>query len=309
MSDTNQRDMSHIKRPWVTWASVALLLLIIALTVYLVYLAMIFMHASAPVASRFAMLIGIPGGWFIYFRFLLGILWVKVDGDEEVILQDTLNLTTGDLEGQTDNLHIPKGMRSLGGPGYRAKSPFEEIKIRLPVKKEEEGGDVKCNDKSSDTYELSYSFTYSRIRGRYSVIGAFYDEDEAVRTLKAIVESTIEGEFMKAKDGRDIRSNLQGFNENLSGIMGGDRKIDDSEIRCGLYITGIIITKIDEDDATRKKNQAASLTKTVQEALDGLSKGSVLEGVNPNLRLATIHGVEVKIIDGLPPGATGNINV
>jgi len=310
----NQRDMSHVPASdGVLMASVMTLPILTVSMLAVVFFSMLFIHASTPIAAKWALWTGIPISWLIYFLFIFKAQWEYVSSDEEVILEDTASKSEIMID-QTDPLYIREGLRSIGGPGYRPKSIFEEVVKggRLKVKKKEIGDNVECDDANSGTYNLTYSLTYSRIRGRYSVIGAFYDEEEAVKTLKAIAQAAIEQKFSGLQDGREARADLEGFNKRLSEVMGGDREIHVDEIRCGFYITGVIVKKVDEESATKKRNQAATLTTAIRTALTNLTQQEGLKDVNPNLLMATaaslagveIKGVEVKIVNGLPPGSS-----
>ncbi len=279
-----------------------------------VYTVVVFMRFDPSVAEKLANWVGLPASWYIYFKFLLERFWIDV-ALEDVVLEDSFSFRNRKVGDQADPLALPSGLRSVGGPGFRAKGFFETVKTRLPVVSKEKNGGLEVDDKQTNTFNVSYSMTFTRVRGKFSVIGSTYKEEEAVKTLEAIVEARIEELFANEQDGRNIRASLDKRNEDLSKVLGGDRDISTEEIRCGFFITKLRIKTVDEAAATKQRNQTQALATAVNSAADALSKG-IGAGADPNLIMALAasaagvkgDGVKVSIVKGLEKGGTYNVS-
>jgi len=303
-----QADLAYIPSKRRAAVSIISLPITIMAAVGIVYWVVGFMRFDPSVAEKLALWVGLPASWFIYFKLLLERFWIAV-ALEEVILEDTFSFENRGIADQVDPLALPSGLRSIGGPGFRAKGFFENVKARLPVVSQEKSGSLEVDDQNTSTFNVKYSMTYTRVRGRYSVIGYTYKEEEAIKTLEAIVEAQIEELFANELDGRNIRAKLDERNKELSKVLGGDRSISHEEIRCGFFLTKIRIKTVDEAAATKQRNQAQALAVAVKEAAEALSQGAG-SGVDPNLLMALAasaagvkgDGVKVNIVKGLEKG-------
>ncbi len=308
------KKLSYESQFWRLTVSIMSLPITVYVIYKVVYTVVAFMQFDPSVAQRVAIWLGLPASWFVYFKLLLERFWIDV-ALEEVILEDTLSFRNKNIADQANPLAIPRGLRSVGGPGFRAKGFFENVKARLSVVSKEKGGSLEADDKQTNTFNVSYSMTITRVRGKYSVIGSTYKEEEAVKTLEAIVEARIEQLFANEDDGRNIRATLERRNEDLSKVLGGDREISTEEIRCGFFITKLQIKKIDETAPTKQRNQTQALAEAVNAAADALSKGAG-SGADPNLLMALAasaagvkgEGVKVNIVKGLEKGGSYNIS-
>ena len=280
----------------------------------IVYTVVAFMRFDPSVAERLAIWVGLPASWYIYFKFLLERFWIDV-ALEDVVLEDSFSFWNRNVGDQADPLALPSGLRSVGGPGFRAKGFFETVKTRLPVVSKEKNGSLEVDDQQTNTFNVNYSMTFTRVRGSYSVIGSTYKEEEAVKTLEAIVEAKIEQLFANEPDGRNIRATLERRNDDLSNVLGGDRDISPEEIRCGFFITKLRIRTVDEAAATKQRNQTQALASAVNSAADALAQG-IGAGADPNLVIALAasaagvkgEGVKVNIVKGLEKGGSYNIS-
>lgn len=311
------RDLSHEKSK--TWISITIGIVMLPLVPMVFFTILCLVYVPPTWAAWIAIPSGTISASLLYFIVLRDFLWIYVDGNYEVGLQSIFSRQEKlDEAGETGPITLPKGVRSIGGPGWRGKffeKPFlSPPSIKVKNRDISSATPILIEDMNGDFYQAKLTLTVKFLRGRYSILGWYTEKTVSDNALTATAQTWAESKFIK-KNGKDVLAFPEAFNKEMNEVLNGENGVSNEEIRCVHSIVAIKLSEIDEDAETKKRSQAKPKLLVFEESKkELLRKDPGMDPVMVNLLASQAAGLEIteafEIIDirGLTPGSNFHLS-
>lgn len=235
----------------------------------------IFMYLILDFPFAHAVLWGSLTFGLLYFGFLYKYFWNYTDRDKIQIVEKIFgNTKAGSTsESITNTITISKGVRALA-PGLNAilfeRKLGDEIDTTQTTLCTVTIPEVK--DNTGNYFTVSLTAPLAPITGRFAARRPFVDNKAAESFYRSLFQREVVRGF-GLESGDDINSHPEEFSKiYLNGLLGGDGKVVDDEIRYASVAGNAYITSVEPIASTLAIRQIQNKGKVMNEVLERLTK-------------------------------------